>query len=365
MFPENVLFDFVRLHLEEEMVGCVPPHAEPLPYDRWLARSCLQKAIRRGETETAHRALATLLEQDRYGIWRHLMVIALEDVGVADLDTVARVVAAGRNRAWRKARGGEWAVASFLVQRMAEGLHCQAACDLMLVATNLPALDGFRVEALDADHAELIRLFGRTAERPEKRGVVALAIGGGLAEKQAHHDPEAVFGILAEQRYSPRVVEICRAAWTSTRNPMALLLPVVWQQWMSNDVLAVQGDLMPLTPSSGKVPWYAIDQFTRLGGQVARAYLARDGQMRSILDHAGIGRLQQPRTLGDLLFLIEGGLVERRAIWPTGDRLRLPVRALPGAIKLGSSLGDALAQLLSKADLIAKLRAHHLYPSQG
>lgn len=198
----------------------------------------------------------------------------------------------------------------------------------------------------------------------EQRGVVALALGGGLADEQPQHDAGTVFDLLGGRGHSSHVVETCRAAWRSTRNPMALLLPLVWEHWMANDVFAVQDDRLLPSRSNEKIPGYAIDQFTRVGGQVARAYLAQDRQMRRILDDAEIGRLQQPRVVGDLIFLIEGGLLKQRAIWPAGDALRLPVRALRGSIKLGSSLTVAMAQVQSKGDLIASLREEYLYHSK-
>ncbi|MBU0658695.1 MAG: hypothetical protein KKF15_07905 [Alphaproteobacteria bacterium] len=182
MFPENMMFDFILLHLEEEITGYIPPVPEQMSCDRWLARSALQKAIRRGEVEIAQRALGTLLDQDRYGVWRHLIVIALEDVGVAGMDLVERVVAAGRNRTWRKKMGGEWAVASFLVRKMAESNHCQAACDLLLRAKNCSSLEQARADAIDADPADLIQQLGGLNASLEARGVAALALIGELAD---------------------------------------------------------------------------------------------------------------------------------------------------------------------------------------
>ena len=42
-----------------------PPDAvEPLPCDRWLAASALQKAVRRGDAVTASRAVRTLYRND-------------------------------------------------------------------------------------------------------------------------------------------------------------------------------------------------------------------------------------------------------------------------------------------------------------
>lgn len=365
VFPENVLFDFVLLHLEEEISGYIPPASEPLPCDRWLARSALQKAIRRGEPETALKALATLLDQDRYAVWRHLTVIALEDVGVAAIDTVSQVIAAGRNRPWRKTMGGEWAVASFLVRKMAHGQHCQAACDLLLKAINSPSLDQARADALDAELSDLLDCVDDASVPLEHQAVVTLALGGGLSEEQRHRDPDAVFSVLAGHGYSSHVVATCRAAWRTSRNPMALLLPLVRERWMSAQAVDLRDDAMPSSRIWRGIPDYAIDQFTRIGGQVARAYLACEHEMQALLDAASIPRGQQPRTVGDLLFLNEGGLVRNRVIWAGADMLRLPHRQLPGTAKLGFRLNAAL-QLLAKHDAtIAGLRSEHLHRQLG
>lgn len=73
---------------------------------------------------------------------------------------------------------------------------------------------------------------------------------------------------------------------------------------------------------------------------------------------------QQPRAIGDLLFISEGGLVARRVIWAVGDQLRLPQRQLPAVVKLGEHLYDAMAHLASKACHVALLRQQHFHPGR-
>ena len=199
MFPEDALCDFVLAELDQELAGYAPPAPNPLPCDRWLARSCLQKAIRRGEAQLAQRSLANLLDHDRRSSWRHLTIIALEDVGVADMDLVCHVIFAGRNSAWRKARGGDWRVAAFLVTRMAEASHCQAACDLLLTALNCPSLEGARSKALDAGLSELIGTLCDPRTSLGEAGVSALTIAGCLHDGQRHREPATVFEALSDR----------------------------------------------------------------------------------------------------------------------------------------------------------------------
>jgi hypothetical protein len=60
----------------------------PLPCDRWLALSAMQKSIRRGDGLTAQRALRTLYQHDPSSAWRRLLIIACEDIGIGALDAV-------------------------------------------------------------------------------------------------------------------------------------------------------------------------------------------------------------------------------------------------------------------------------------
>lgn len=349
LFPDEALFDDVLIDLAEAITAHPAPPIQPLACDRYVARSCLQKAIRRAEPILAQRALANLFLHDRRSAWRALTVIALEDVGVANVDLLAQTAAAYGSRTWRAQMGGDWPVLAELARQMAESLHCQAVCDLLLRATNDPVQEHDRAAALEAAADTLAgQLWDRNAPAIG-RAVAALALGGELARGQQHRDPAAVFDILAEAGRSSHVVATCRAAWRISRNPMSLLLPIVWEQWMlTGPYNVVTDDPMPPVQTLDDVPGYALDQFTRIGNNVSRALLREDESLKQILNNANLPTGQQARAVGDLLFISEGGLLTRRANWVTGDQLRLPARQLPAVINLAERLPHAVAHLASK-----------------
>src|ERR1700712_3069908 len=103
-----------------------PPPAQ-LKISPWLAMSLLQKAIRRGESDWAQRAASTLLLIAPDRLWRRCGAAAFEEIGVADLDTVSIVTAALAGKRYRATVGGEWKVASFIVERMVRAAKCRAA----------------------------------------------------------------------------------------------------------------------------------------------------------------------------------------------------------------------------------------------
>jgi hypothetical protein len=360
LFPDDAHFDFALNELKKSIDLAPTVPLNPLPCDRWIARSCLQKAIRRAEPELAQRALANLFQYDRRATWRHLTIIALEDVGVANIDILTRIVAAQRNRLWRNQQGGDWPVMAELVRHMAVSDHCQAACDLLLRALNDPQLDADRATASDLDAPQLAQMLWQTPVAIETKAIAATALGGGLAEGQQFNDPCAVFDILAEAGRSSHVVETCRAAWRLSRNPMAMLLPVVCAQFAACDRHSINDDALPPVEMVDGVPGYALDQFTRRGNSVSRDLLGADRHLRDLLQAAGVPSSQLVRTVGDLIFLLEGGRVRRRLRWATGDELRRPHRWLPATGHLGPYLDQALRLVEAKARQIANLRREHL-----
>src|SRR5579872_6419928 len=121
------LLSALRTDLSHQVQHQISDNPEPLNISPWLAMALLQKAIRRGHRQFALDAAATLLQQSHEGFWQRCAVIAFEDVGVADLDTVGLVIASLAGKTFRSRIGGEWRVASFIVERLVSAPKCRAA----------------------------------------------------------------------------------------------------------------------------------------------------------------------------------------------------------------------------------------------
>lgn len=365
LFSDAAQFDRALIDLAEAVTARPAPPTNPLPCDRYVARSCLQKAIRRAEPVLAIRALANLFLHDRRSAWRALTIIALEDVGVGNVDLLAQTVTAYSDRTWRAQVGGDWPVLAELARQMAQSLHCQAACDLLLRATNDPAQEHARAAAFEATADTLAAALWDREAPSVGRAIAALAIGGELSRGQPHRDPAAVFDILSEAGRSSHVVATCRAAWKISRNPMALLLPIVWDQW----ILAERGhivtdDPMPPVQMLGDVPGYALDQFTRIGNNVSRALVKMCPDLLHLLNVLGVPPAERSRTIGDVMFLIEGGLVNRRAVWRFAELMREPARMLPTTAMPSEVLREVTANLASKHRQIDFQREQYFTPGQ-
>jgi hypothetical protein len=116
--------------------------SKPIAADPWIVSSLLQKSIRRGETEIARCAALTLFKHRGSSVWRRLMVIAFEDVGIGGLDVVTTTVAAAGDSAWRKNHGGDLRLAAYLAGLLAEAPKDRSA-DYLCDARDHPMLADF------------------------------------------------------------------------------------------------------------------------------------------------------------------------------------------------------------------------------
>ena len=116
------------------------PEGQPMTLSPWVAMSLLQKAVRRGRSDLALRAAATLLRDAPDRLWRRLGVIGFEDVGLGSLPTLGLTVAALRGKRFRLAVGGDWLVASLIVTELCAARKSRAADELLMAIETLPHL---------------------------------------------------------------------------------------------------------------------------------------------------------------------------------------------------------------------------------
>ena len=97
------------------------------PNDKWKAVSHLQKCIRRGWSHRIEPITKALWDVDNAYLRYRLAVIAVEDVGIANLDKVHSLLEDKINKRWVVAHGGiDGLVAT--MQELAEGVKDRTAC---------------------------------------------------------------------------------------------------------------------------------------------------------------------------------------------------------------------------------------------
>ena len=221
--------------------GSAPPVA-PLNASPWVAMSLLQKATRRGREDLALRAGATLFLNDPDKLWRRLGGIAFEDIGLADIDTVALVTAALGGKRVRAGLGGDGAVASFVISQMAQAHKCRTADDLLMNAELNPAFASARLEFARLSTPTLLNI--ATGSAPIIESAIALWFACGTGRRPSKHlpprrgEPHAAFDYLCEAGFPHTIVEIAREGFRKTGEVLAPLVALLSRETRDDMTIA-------------------------------------------------------------------------------------------------------------------------------
>lgn len=312
-----------RLHsavAEREHTPCF----SPIEVSPWVAMSLLQKAIRRGECRLALQAAATLLRDAPDRLWRRIGGIAFEDIGLADLETVALATAALGGTRLRERLGGEWAVASLVVSRMAKAAKCRAADDLLMSSELHPAFKQSRQEFPSKSTSDLLEIATRSDVIQERALALWYALGTNRWSarnlKERRGEPEAVFDHLGQVGIASDLVELAREGFSKTRSVLPVLVAQLSLISGREDSSTVD-DGIPPSVVIGDVPGWAYDLYSREGRRCFAAFLQGETRTaRWIRRH--VSSAQRINFLGGIVFRLEGGKCKSRLAWKVAEQLR-------------------------------------------
>jgi hypothetical protein len=317
---------------------------------KWLLASCMQKAIRQGDAAAAQWAVDAMLPAERAYALHRMAVVAVEDVGVANLPLVRDFMLTGMRKAWFEERGSRRA-ALYFARAFAESPKDRSACDLPLLALGLPEQSVVNAVAAPID-ALRSALFGEKVDLRAKTLALWSALGGkrikghGIPEEK--HDPEAFLGLCRELGATPALLWTIdqamklQAEW----HPVALgllatqaareglALPDGWV-----DPALLGSPTEPAEPPIGSAPparlgapmfpgrteggffLSGLDGHCREGRQAIDACLSRSRELRRSPWFDGLyGRASSERA-GALLFAFEGGRVKDPVDYPSARRV--------------------------------------------
>jgi MgsA AAA+ ATPase C terminal len=355
---KDVLASF-RLELVKPLSAHTPPPLAPMPTTVWIAASVMQKATRRGEEAWALSAAATLLIENPDKLWRRLACIAVEDVGLADICAVGGMVGMMSGKRMRASLGGEWPVASWLVQRLAQARKSRATDDLLMTAQLLPSLEAERdrLAELSNQHLRLILL---GTDSLHVRALALLYLAGTAGKPVAYlkprrGEPALAFDVLDELGTPFTVLELAREGHRVSREPLWLLMALLAAEQPDLGREQKMDDELPTEIMAGPAPSWAIDSFTREGKLAINRFLNGVSPYSEWLQ-AHVPRSQHRTVTARALFHVEGGLLRRRCLSVLNDDLRatneLQCVGLPAELA-----GEAMKRLHDDLPILNAIRA--------
>lgn len=311
------LFNPTREALAQQIAAAPPAVCAPLRADKWIISSLLQKAIRRGDADLAQRAALTFLGSQGAAIWRRLMVIAVEDVGAACAETLIKTVAACTSAEWRKEAGGAAAVAAYVVRLLADAPKDRSADFLICAAKDHPSLEAARERCGSRPIAERIAILADADAPLPERAVTAWYASGIEWGNENRVGKGDLGGLLAMFRRLGVPEDVAAAAGTAavrTREPLCVMIPLIWQAAYGGEVPAVVNEPVPAALTANGVPLYALDLHTRLGKQALQRFARENVAVCSCLER-WVPEYRWHKAAYVAGFYADGAPVARRLNW--------------------------------------------------
>lgn len=306
---ENIL-----ARIEHGLRICDLPAIEPMQGDQWLLASAMQKAIRRGEINTALRAGYALWNIDRPRFWRRLHIVALEDTGVADIESLIQTLTATAQPYWRR-KWGDLRVGLYLTQLLCRSVKSRMADSLFIQAQCSPAYATLRSDLINAP-ADHLADRAMDEDVPLVERALAVWFLAGTKKYPSDHlpvrvgDPDYASAVLSLLNVPHDLTHACIGVMSRTSWPLAIMAPLIWQYVEDQRTQAIirNEEIAPVQQVDG-IPLYAMDMFTRSGQASFRHWQKEVSDLKYF----------SVRQIGMVMFYEESHLTDRTLTTPTMD----------------------------------------------
>lgn len=248
--------------IEDFQETILPYKFEAWPEEKYLICSAMQKAIRRGDAETAVNAAANLYRIDKRMLQRRLLVTAYEDVGIGNIRAVCHATLICTDVSFRR-RVSELRAYIFAAYILANATKCRAADHVYMVSNNDPELEDVR----DALHECNVNALTKCALDNN----ASIHIRAYALQRIKRHSIDDAANVLEQSVVSPVIIDSCIVASSKTSDPLALYLPMILGEYY-NEAKPLRFETSPALKCK-HVPLYAADPLhTRIGKEALKRW---------------------------------------------------------------------------------------------
>ena len=308
--------------------------------DPWIANSLMQKAIRRGESEIAINAALSFYAMRGSAVWRRLMIIACEDVGIGSIETVIGTVRACTDVGLRRSTGGNAEVIRRLAETLARAAKDRSADHLIAAAALHPDLEAARRKMASIESAERLEVL-RDGELPLGVRATAAWFASGLEWDRERRilggNLDALVECYGAMGAPPDLVETALCAARRIREPLAALLPLLSLSKPPGEGRIVEACASHIsTYSLDGIPLYAFDMHTRIGRQALTQLTRGDPVLQAIIEQYAPAR-SGVDAVRLAAFHVEGACTRPRFTWALSqsiEQLGVEADLLSAGVKL-------------------------------
>jgi hypothetical protein len=298
------------------------PSQAQLSLDPWSASSLLQKAIRRGEAELARQAARTLYRYRGQAVFRRLCMIAVEDIGIADVSLLQEIARIGSDKALRAVLASDAEIIDDLCSRMAAATKDRSADYLYCAATKLEPAK-LEAEVLKSRRTDaLIEIAADEALPLIRRANAAMLACTVPGKSDARLRAERVEQLLSASptRHLSLEDALLQLARINV-HPFCLMLPFLWSTFRrERSGSTVVEEELPCARFAGSIPLYTFDFHTAVGKRAIERFARENTSIRTLLTRWASG--MRGVTVAEIAaFYADAAPVNRRLDWRTGSRL--------------------------------------------
>lgn len=307
-----------------ERITAYRPHIEaeqiPASTDRWLLASNLQKAIRRGLTDTAVGTASKLLSVDPRYFWRRLLVIAYEDVSFGNIPLCHDLLKTFRREALCRQLGAD-RVGAYFASALANARKSRTLCDAIAMLEFNVRLGEFETYCFALTDTQLVDV--ACGEVPLMNRVAALRHICGYREN-AYGSYRAITPARPElMREVCQVLDLTDIEATlflsgqSTSESLNIALPLVAQL-----VRGEQQEAQAEQVFEGKsgILFAGLDRHVRAGKRCFARFAREVPAVQAFFQQHP--ELNPVDALGVAVFIVEGSRLNRWVIFNQSDTMR-------------------------------------------
>ena len=282
---------------------------------RWL--SGMQKGIRFGLYPRAIKSAMCLNREHSTHLWRRLGLIAVEDIGVANLPLVAMVLTVSGRRVFRK-RLGEERLLSFLIYHMCRSVKNRDVTELLCWVGHTRDRWDRRLDMMRMKLGPLQAIALDPLESVDDR-MWALWLIAGTSRYRAPNGLSVVktmtrdlFWETVEEFDLPILAQyVMRLASTKSNDGMFIAIPLMCEMMRSDSPLRIR-EKKTSTEMCGEILSAGYDQYTWQGKRALAYFKKACAPVREFFEENGGDNAVE--ALGLAVFEAEGGVLDKRLV---------------------------------------------------
>lgn len=337
--------------------------------DKWILVSCLQKSVRKGYVDLALNYAEQLYDMERAYLLYRLSIIAVEDVGLGNIDVVHDFMSTEIKKAQIEERGGKDYVLN-VVEDLASSNKDRSACDLTYLAGFYEGVNK------NTEDKSLEQLFLSNDVSVVKRLLAGWQVLGTKRQKnpfvqKEEDDLERFIELNSKLTSNQKILEIMRSAYKFHREPHFIALGLL--DYLYNNELKAGGKVgnfnigetmnKTYTPQMcGYNNKWLIDGFdwhTAEGKKAIFEFCKTDNELIRYLraNTKPIDEENFAHGVGTLLFRENGHCVNARLIYPSAVEILKVCITKSVQLRFGENVKPSQAMMLmsKESELMYKI----------